>query len=297
MQPIAQTSPRFLFADCRTGWCNHAIWLACTGVIVVLGAVRTATDAEYALASLALFPILSIAWYGGQVQGLAAAALAAAMWLVADFATDRQFSGQWVPWANAGTRLVTYATVASLAARIRELLEHERERAVVDPLTGLCNIRAFLEEGQLEVERSRRYSRPLAVVFIDLDNFKKLNDTRGHRAGDLALKAVARALAGSVRATDRVGRVGGDEFAVLLTEAEYEAAMAAARKIARRAGEALDGFPPVTASVGVAWYPRARPSMTAMLDDADAMMYEAKRAGGKDLRSRRFADAEPDPSR
>lgn len=282
----------FLFAECRSGWCNRGLWTACIAALVALGALRTATDAEYTFASLALFPILVIAWYGGLAQGLVAGVIAASMWLVADLATDRHFSAGWVPWANAATRLATYGLMTALSSRVRQLLDHERQRALRDALTGVRNIRGFLEAGQDEIERAKRYSRPVAAVFIDLDNFKQLNDTRGHRAGDLALQAVAAALVRSVRATDRIGRVGGDEFAVLLPEAPYEAALTTTRKVAAAVNSALEGFPPVKASVGLAWHASVGGPITELLKEADKMMYEAKQAGGGTVRACRFpADA------
>ncbi|MDH5264171.1 MAG: GGDEF domain-containing protein [Betaproteobacteria bacterium] len=279
------------FVDFRSGWRKAALWSASLGAIILLGAIRSATDAEYAFASLALLPILALAWFLGLVPGLAAAILAATTWIVADFASDRQFSSTWVPWANGATRLLTYGLVGVLAAQMRSHLDREHENANHDPLTGLRNRRGFLEKGQDEVERSKRYSRPMAVIFVDLDNFKKLNDTRGHGTGDRALRATAQALRAGVRSTDHLARLGGDEFAILLAEIDHGEAMGVARMISTALDERLAGFAPVTASLGVAWFATADRPFPEMLKAADELMYEAKGAGDGALRSRRFDGA------
>jgi len=255
-------------------------------MLLLLGALRTATDAELAFASLAVLPVLVIAWIGGKTHGLFAAFLAAAMWAVGDIASGRQFSAPWIPWANAVTRLMTYSLVVILAAQLRVLLEREHEHATQDALTGLQNRRAFLEAGASECERAMRYAHSLAVVFLDLDDFKQLNDTQGHDVGDGALRATARALRDALRSSDRVARLGGDEFAVLLPEIEYAAAIEAGHKISAAVTSALRDFPPVKGSVGVAWFGEVDRRFSAMLKAADEVMYEAKESGKDDVRSR-----------
>ena len=255
-------------------------------MLLVLGALRAATDAEFAFASLAVLPVLVIAWIGGKRNGLFAAFLAAAMWAVGDIASGRQFSALWIPWANAVTRLMTYSLVALLAAQLRTQLEREHEHATQDALTGVQNRRAFLEAGGVEVERAARYAHPLAVVFLDLDDFKQLNDTKGHDAGDAALRTTASALRDVLRSSDRVARLGGDEFAVLLPEIEYDAAVETGQKISVAVNSALRDFPPVKGSIGVAWFGEVDRPFPAMLKAADEVMYEAKESGKDDMRSR-----------
>jgi Diguanylate cyclase, GGDEF domain len=202
------TSTLFLGAF-SSGWRRWAAWLVCIGTILLLGALRTATDAEYSFASLALLPVLAIAWMEGRRNGLLLAFFAAGMWAIADIASERQFSSAWVPWANAATRLMTYSLLVLLAAQVRLQLVRAHELATHDPLTGLLNRRAFLEAGASETERSKRYAHSLSVVFLDLDDFKQLNDSAGHGVGDAALQATAQALHGAMRSNDSVARLGG----------------------------------------------------------------------------------------
>ena len=279
----------FLLGSFWTGWRLLAAWSVCVSVILLLGTLRSATDAEFTFASLAVLPVLAMAWIGGTRYVLFVAFLGAAMWFVSDTISERQFSTEWIPWTNAVTRLMTYSLVALLAAQVRLQFEKEHADAVLDTLTGLGNRRSFLDAGAAEVERSKRYAHPLGVIFLDLDDFKQLNDTRGHAAGDDALRTTARALLSALRSTDRVARLGGDEFAVLLPEIEYDAAVEAGRKITLAVNAALERFPPVKASIGVAWFKDADRLFTVMLKAADELMYEVKESGKGVMRSRRYA--------
>ncbi len=214
--------------------------------------------------------------------------LATAMWAVGDIASERQFNAPWIPWANAATRLMTYSLLAILTAQVRLQFARAHEQATRDVLTGLQNRRAFFESGTHEVERSKRYVYPLAVVFLDLDDFKQLNDTKGHDAGDAALQATAKALLGALRSSDRVARLGGDEFAALLPEIGYDEAIEAGRKISTTVNNALREFPPVTVSIGIAWFGKVDRSFQAMLKAADELLYEAKESGKHNMLSQSF---------
>lgn len=272
-----------------TGWPLWTAWAICVTIIFSLGVLRTATDGVFTFASLAMLPVIVIAWIGGKKHGLIIAFLAAAMWAVADAVTERQYSTQWIPVINTVTRLITYSLVALLVAQVHLKFEKEHKHATRDALTGLKNRRGFFEIGAAEVERAKRYEHPLAVIFLDLDDFKQLNDVRGHDAGDAALRATARALRGFRRSSDLVARLGGDEFAVLLPEIGYDAAVEASRKILMAVHASLKKFPPVKASIGVAWFGKVDRLFPAMLKAADELMYEVKESGKGDIRARSFA--------
>ncbi len=287
-------------SDERHGWTarlRHAAddarsrrlaWLAAVSVILALGAIRVATAAEFAFASLGLLPVLLIAWIAGRVSGMAFAGLAAATWLIGDIVSERDYSSDWIPWANGLTRFAAYGIVVVLADQVRVQLLREHERAIRDQLTGLLNRHALGEIGSREVDRSRRYAHPLAVAFIDLDNFKKLNDCEGHGSGDAALRATAAALQATSRSTDILARWGGDEFVLLLPELDADAAALAGQRVSDALRRALRGFPGVSASVGVAWFEAADRPFAEMLHAADAVMYLAKQAGKDAIRVQEF---------
>lgn len=278
----------FLFGSYWTGWRRGVAWTVCLVAIFLLGLLGIRTDSELTFSSLATLPVLVIAWIDGKRNGLIVAFVAAAMWLIGDLASERQFDADWIPWANAITRQTTYSVAALLVAQIRLQLEREHRHATHDGLTGLQNRRAFFEAGSAEVERARRYAHPLAVIFLDLDDFKQLNDSTGHDAGDAALKATAKALLQALRSSDRVARMGGDEFAVLLPETGYRAAVETGRKILVAVNAALAAYPPVSISIGVAWFGEADRLFPDMLKAADDLMYQAKQGGKHDIRSRDF---------
>jgi len=155
--------------------------------------------------------------------------------------------------------------------------------ASTDPLTGLLNHRAFHARLDEEITRAERGGRPLALLLVDLDDFRAINNTHGHQAGDRALVAIAAALRGSLRAGDSAGRLGGDEFAALLPEADLAEALAVAERArAAVAGIALpagDATIHATTSLGVAVAPRHARTRDALIAAADQAAYAAKDAG------------------
>jgi diguanylate cyclase (GGDEF)-like protein len=258
---------------------NRVAWIIAIASFVVLGLLRRTTDAEYAFASVAIVPVFLVAWTGGRVQGFVASALAVLMWVCSEVLSEHDFAETWVPYLNGFSRLATYCLVVHLTVRTRELLAKQVEMATHDPLTNLLNRRAFLEIGSAESNRARRYGHPLTVVFLDLDNFKNLNDTRGHEIGDAALVAVATAMNDSLRRTDTAARLGGDEFAVILPEIDQYAVREACEKLSSTIHHALDAFLPVRVSVGVAWFAHPPQDFSKMLAVADALMYRVKGEG------------------
>jgi diguanylate cyclase (GGDEF)-like protein/PAS domain S-box-containing protein len=164
----------------------------------------------------------------------------------------------------------------------KQLEDHLRHLADHDPLTGLRNRRLFEHDLRLQVARSQRYGEHAALMVIDLDDFKRINDEHGHAVGDRALRAVARALTRRLRQTDLVARLGGDEFAVLLPHVDSEAAGVVAEGLARVVPgcvvEVGDDVLHPSASVGFALIDHRCVSAEQILVEADRAMYEMKRA-------------------
>jgi diguanylate cyclase (GGDEF)-like protein len=176
---------------------------------------------------------------------------------------------------------------AELARRNREaalLREKLREQAMRDNLTGLYN-RHYVEEWfDLELRRAQRHGRPIAAIMLDVDHFKRFNDSFGHEAGDLVLREVAGALRRSTRGSDVASRYGGEEFLVLLPECRFDAALRKAEQLREEIAKLelhYDGRPlgPVTASLGVAAFPDHAKESEELLRHADEALYLAKQAG------------------
>jgi diguanylate cyclase (GGDEF)-like protein len=269
------------------------VWAVAAGALLLLGFFRSVTDAQFALASAVIIPVCLVAWAGGFAHGVAASILAALMWWISGLSAIPLHGTPWILLLNGLTRLLTYLFVAYLIARVRMLLVQESERARRDMLTGVLNRRAFHEAGYMEAQRATRYQHPFAVMFIDLDRFKQLNDSRGHVAGDQALAAVSQALSRALRVTDCIARLGGDEFGVILPEIDWTGAVAAEDKLSAEVALALRDFAPVSASIGIAWFERACPDFEYMLRAADALMYRIKGDGAGGVCMQHYPIADP----
>ncbi len=174
-----------------------------------------------------------------------------------------------------GITAVTSLVLAAVVAAQRDVQGTLRAQAVTDPLTGLANHRQLIQALEAEIKRSRRTAQPLAVVLLDLDGLKQINDQYGHLAGSLAIRRVAEALLGSCRATDTAARFGGDEFALVLPETGEAAAWHVARGVADRLATDAEK-PNLSISVGVAVYPGHGETVEALLNAADVVLYETK---------------------
>lgn len=180
---------------------------------------------------------------------------------------------------------------------LRLSLKREKALARIDPLTSVPNRRAFYEVLQRERHRLQRSARPLTLAYIDLDNFKEVNDNFGHKAGDSVLMTVSSVMVGALRKADVVARLGGDEFAILLPETNADAARQVITKLHLRlmASMAQNGLP-VSFSIGVVTFTVALESPEDLLQKADELMYFVKLHGKSNIRFESVAEASaPDP--
>lgn len=170
--------------------------------------------------------------------------------------------------------------------RRKQYEQQLRDLATTDELTGLANRRALLQQAEAELDRAKRYGRPFSLLMLDLDHFKRVNDTYGHDVGDKVLEALARSGEKALRDSDVLGRLGGEEFAAILPETTAEKAREVAERLREGVGRvrveepsAPDGAVQVTISVGVAEFNEQRPTVDAVLKAADKALYQAKETG------------------
>jgi diguanylate cyclase (GGDEF)-like protein len=239
------------------------------------GNVAVSPDARLGL--FYLVPVLLATWFAGVWWGVVMLVASMTLRLLADIElSDASVVALLVSQASfavvAGIMMVMFWYLQQTQRELEDLAIH-------DPLTRVLNARAFSERLTQELHRNRRYRRPVSLLYLDLDNFKILNDSRGHQTGDTVLRLVADAMRLAVRETDIVGRMGGDEFAVLMPETDGTLADAAAQRLAEGIKGAFPTTPAVTASIGVVSFDDTAATADEILRRADQAMYEAKRTG------------------
>ncbi len=253
--------------------------LCCFLLIAAVGFVDYTLGPQLSFAVFYLIPIGIGAWWGGFSFGILFALASTLVWHAIDLA-EAPGTLLYVRLWNGVVRFCFFAVTTSLLSRLRVALRHEQLLARTDPLTGVANGRTFYEKALLELHRCGRTRRPFTLAYLDLDNFKEVNDRRGHLAGDELLREVAETLRGHTRLTDLVARLGGDEFALLLPETDPAGAVASLTKLreALLRQAARRGWP-VTFSIGAATFFQAPADVDVMIRRVDALMYRVKRGG------------------
>ncbi len=251
--------------------------------VIASGFCDYLTGAEVSMMLLYVLPILISAWFCGKGEGIIIAVTAAICWLVANLANSQGQSSETILSWNVMTRLGLFMLIAytvSLQSQLKRALEREQLRANTDRLTGLLNKGAFRERFEEEMTRAERYRHPLSLAFIDLDNFKQINDNQGHASGDKLLQQVSQTITGSIRKTDFAGRLGGDEFTICFPETDEEQVRKVTGKLVREVDimTAQSGWQ-VTASIGVVTCMEICETYDVILGKADKLMYVVKDKG------------------
>lgn len=264
------------------------VWLvpaACLAAIVGISTADTVSGADLRFGFLYMLPLAACAWWGSRRTALLCA-MVASIALVANDLTLRAGPTLLATLWNELTRVTTFFAIALLTSSVRHSSERLRmdaarafRLAVTDSLTGLYN-RHYLNEQLERVHPAAvRHRRPYALLALDLDGLKRINDTAGHAAGDAALVAFAQQLKQAVRADDVAVRTGGDEFVVLLPDAGVRDAIALAERLQALMGAAGGGNLVRAVSGGaVEWTLYSTPA--ALVAEADRLVYDSKRYGG-----------------
>jgi diguanylate cyclase (GGDEF)-like protein len=252
------------------------------GITILVGItwVDYVTGTELSFSIFYLVPILIITWRLGRWLGFFFSLLSSIAWFLADTLPGQIYTHSAIPVWNALVRFGFFLITVLVLAAFRDALTRETNFARMDPLTGLTNGRFFRRLLRGELERSRRYAHVLSLAYIDLDNFKSVNDRTGHAAGDALLKEVGELLRTSSRATDTAARLAGDEFALLMPETGQEVAIVAVERLKDRLHDHMrtSGWD-VTSSIGLVTYSDPPASEESALKEADALMYTAKKQG------------------
>ena len=235
---------------------------------------------EAIFSAIYLIPVSFATWYLSGLAGIALAGASAGSMLTLNLIYRAAFRHGATPYWNAVMDLAVFLFAVFTLCEVKTLLAREHELSREDFLTGIANRRGLVEALEQETGRARRFNRPLTLVYIDIDNFKQINDRYGHEAGDQSLCTVARLLATSTRQIDVTARLGGDEFVLMLPETDADHALLIVRKlhVALQNSIAVHEYP-VTFSIGGITFTNSPPSPEKMLALADRAMYAAKQGG------------------
>jgi len=258
-------------------------WAILTGSLAMTAAVAWMDYQAGSGLQIAVFylpPIVAIAWHLGRTPGVAYAVFTTLLRSVLDWKARPAGTGtQFLLW-NSAAQFLFFLFIAALVSILAEQTVELRALAREDPLTGIPNRRAFFGALDRAVEWSRRQGMSWVLAYLDVDNFKRINDTLGHAAGDVVLQRVARTLREGTRRVDVVARLGGDEFALLLPETDAARAETVINKLLTLLDEAMaiTGWE-VSFSIGVITFVTPPDSVDTAVAMADACMYRVKARG------------------
>lgn len=272
-------SPTFVARKLERMTRTRTLGLSIFGVAVI-GVLDELTGYELSLSLLYLLPVAVAGWYVGRGAGVAIAALAGLAWMVAGWSAGRHYStielAAWNTFVRFGFFVITSLLLSALRASQNEL----RRLARTDSLTGLWSRQGFEDRLQHDLAISLRHSTPITLVYIDVDDFKSINDRFGHAAGDEVLRTIGQVLRAAIRKADSAARMGGDEFALILPETDADGATQLVGKLADQLKAALVGHPQnASCSIGVVTMRQPGASTVDIVAAADAVMYQVKGAG------------------
>ncbi|KPL17391.1 MAG: hypothetical protein AMS26_01205 [Bacteroides sp. SM23_62] len=236
-----------------------------------------------------LIPIIIVTWYAGFKIGIFISICSGIAWFFADTLSQPYYSHVLVPYWNAFVRFGIFLVVTTLLAKLKVTLDKEKQLARKDVLTQSWNSLAFYELAKNENARALRYNHAITLAYIDLDNFKSVNDQFGHLIGDRLLIEVVQVIHHRIRTSDILARLGGDEFALLLPETDGKAAKYLINRIRRELLAVMKKNDwPVTFSIGMTTFTKPDSSVKEMLQVTDELMYQVKRNKKNDIMHKIF---------
>ncbi len=259
---------------------EYRLWGIILLSIVILGILDTLTGFEFSFSLFYILPVSLTAWTMGKNVGYFVCFISGLVWLSANALAGESYTNLSLAFWNTLIRTGFFIVVAFLLAELRQALETERTLARTDGLTGVLNRRAFYQGVVYELERLKRHQFPVTLVYVDLDDFKIINDRFGHSIGDHLLARVAYTIRRNIRTLDTVARLGGDEFAILLPLTDLPAAKTILPRLRWHLDTEMEHQQwPVTFSMGALTCNSTPISVDDMINQADQLMYEVKHTG------------------
>ncbi|MBN1526221.1 MAG: GGDEF domain-containing protein [Candidatus Omnitrophica bacterium] len=248
-----------------------------------------ATKYETAVSLLYLVAIVGAAWFSWRYAAFLIALLSGISDVVITYIINNASTA--INILNAGIQSVFFLVFVFVLLALKDSQERLKKMARTDPLTDVVNSKYFLDIGNTEIQRSLRYKHPLSVAYMDVDNFKAVNDTLGHSAGNALLREISEKIRNAIRKTDTVARLGGDEFAVLFPETDRDSVRAAVGRIQKSLADTkAPEVGPITFSIGVVTDDGKSCAFDEMIKAADSLMYAAKHGGKNTIREGAFGE-------
>ena len=246
-------------------------------LVAGLGWIDYLTGFELSFSFFYLIPVSVSTWGVGRNTGIAISALSAITWAVSNTFAGETYPSSFILIWNALTRLGFFGVVTTLLHTLKQVIKEEKILASTDPLTGAYNRRAFYEIINTKVLQAKIHRRPYTLAYIDLDNFKQINDQMGHIVGDSVLKTVVSTIQSNIRDKDFIARLGGDEFALLITETDEMGAKHIIERLNTKilAAMQVQGWK-ITFSIGMLTFLTPPVRISKMIGLTDQLMYEVK---------------------
>jgi diguanylate cyclase (GGDEF)-like protein len=248
--------------------------------VIFFGILDLILGYEISFSIFYLIPISISVFLGNFKTGTITSVLSAIMWYLADILSGHKYTSFVIPFWNAVMRLGYFLLHSFYLNKILIFNQKLQLQSSIDSLTGVYNTNFFIELFSREIEKSRRTNKPITIAYIDLDNFKQVNDTYGHLAGDNLLKKVAQIIKNTIRPFDIFARIGGDEFVLVLPETDFNNSEVVIERIRKNLEEEmLKNNYAITLSIGVITYTKFINTIEEMIQRADTLMYEVKQSG------------------
>lgn len=249
-------------------------------LIAVMGLIDYYIPPDVSVSIFYLFPIGIATWVAGKCVGFLISIVCSITWFIVNPTPGDYYSHFLVPYWNTIVNLAFFLFSNYLISELKFTLNNLEKLARTDALTGLINRMFFMELAKREIHKAIRHQESLTLAYIDIDDFKKINDQFGHHVGDNLLYLVADTAKSTLRKIDIIARIGGDEFAILLPRTSYESAEVVLHRVQRILLESMNkkGFS-VTVSIGAITFNKPPNSVSEMIEKADNLMYFAKKQG------------------
>lgn len=246
--------------------------------VIVISIADYFTGYELSFSIFYLIPILMIVWLRGAWKAIIIAIIGSVVWFYVDIASGHYYSRPLILLWNTVLKIILFTIIAVLFGKVKKEIELEKKLSRLDALTGLDNRMSFMDKAKKEKNRSFRFKRPFTIVYIDIDNFKQLNDTFGHSKGDILLQDLGNAIGENIRIYDIAARLGGDEFIIFSPETNKEQAQESVNRIKTCVEKILcRHLSCLTLSMGVVTVTNPAYSVEEIIKIADVLMYSVKK--------------------